>query len=113
MPPASPVPACSRGEVCTESTQTRRGSRDGPPVTFTASCVARGLGGCWRTPPVASGGQVVSPQGGRRRYRGCIGGGGRRGGGAAWAARSRGRVLQRAPSQRAGRAGHAAGPRRA
>src|SRR6478752_2444547 len=41
MPPASPVPACSRGEVCTESTQTRRRSRDGPPVTFTASCVAR------------------------------------------------------------------------
>src|SRR5215212_3561469 len=41
MPPASPVPACSRGEVCTESTQTRRGIRDGPPVTFTASCVAR------------------------------------------------------------------------
>src|SRR6187402_1387443 len=90
MPPASPVPGCSRGEVCTESTQTRRGSRDGPPVTFTASCVARDPGGCWRTPPVASGGQAVASQGGRRRrYRGCIGGGVQRGEGAAWASRSR------------------------
>ena len=42
----------------------RSGDRREPGVT---------LGGCWRTPPVASGGQVVSSQGGRRRrYRGWL-----------------------------------------
>src|SRR5690349_2314865 len=50
----------------------------------------RRSGGCWRAPAVASGGRVVSSQGGRRRrYRGCIGGGGQRSEGAARAARSR------------------------
>ncbi|OLT03814.1 hypothetical protein BJF90_03935 [Pseudonocardia sp. CNS-004] len=51
---------------------------------------AAGPGGSRITPAVASGGQVVSSQGGRSgRYRGCIGPTVQRGEGAAWASRSR------------------------
>src|SRR4051812_37657592 len=51
MPPASPVPGCSRGDVWTERTATRRGCTD-----VTAAGVTR------RTPPCRPGQSALRPQ---------------------------------------------------